>query len=403
MKPLTIGIAGAGIGGLAAAAALAQAGHDVTVYDQFDTPRPVGSGLVIQPVGQAVLARIGALDVAEAHGAQVTHMLGHATGKRLPILDVRYAPRKSTPRHGLALHRAALFHAVHLAAATTGVTLVASHEVSSVTDTTPRQLIFANGDTSPPYDLIIDAAGADSPLSPLKARALPYGAIWGTVDWPEDAPLPDHQLSQRYEAARRMVGVLPIGLLPGGKTRKAALFWSLTRPELETWRTTPIEAWKADASTLWPDAAPYLADVTCHGDMTAAFYAHGSLRTPVARGLIHIGDAAHRASPQLGQGANMALLDAWALAQALTAGSDLPEALARYHKSRRWHLWAYQAMSALFTPLYQSHSRVLPALRNHLLAPMAQIPPAPRLLSRLVCGDLLPPLQAGLSKGMKAP
>ncbi|HCE21819.1 MAG TPA: FAD-dependent monooxygenase, partial [Hyphomonas sp.] len=46
-----IAIAGAGIGGLAAAALLAQAGHDVTVYDQFDAPGPVGSGLILQETG----------------------------------------------------------------------------------------------------------------------------------------------------------------------------------------------------------------------------------------------------------------------------------------------------------------------------------------------------------------
>ncbi len=396
MAALKVGIAGAGIGGLALAAALARSGHDVTVYDQFDAPRPVGSGLVIQPVGQAVLFRIGALDVAETHGAQVTHMLGHATGKRMPILDVKYGSVKGRPRHGLALHRAALFHAVHQAAIKVGVRMLASHEVVSVSDGPKRQLSFTNGEVSAPFDLVVDASGAGSPLSPLRARALPYGAIWGVVDWPDDAPLPAHQLSQRYEAARRMVGVLPIGLLPGGTRRQTALFWSLTRDELAAWQASPIEAWKAQAKALWPEAAPYVDGITQHDQMTPAFYSHGSLRTPVAPGLVHIGDAAHRASPQLGQGANMALLDAWALSQALVARGDLADALALYHKSRRLHLWVYQWMSAVFTPLYQSHSRFLPALRNHLLAPVAQIPPSPYILSRLVCGDMLPPLRSGL-------
>ncbi|MFK7939862.1 MAG: FAD-dependent oxidoreductase [Roseovarius sp.] len=398
MTTLKIGIAGAGIGGLALAAGLAQAGHDVTVYDQFDAPRPVGSGLVIQPVGQAVLARIGALEMAEAHGAQVTHMLGHATGKRMPILDVKYGAVSGVARHGLALHRAALFHAVHHAAIHAGVKLVPSHDAVSVSEGPKRQLRFANGETSAPFDLVVDASGAGSVLSPLKARALPYGAIWGVVDWPKDAPLPAHQLSQHYEAARRMVGVLPIGLLPGGTTRKTALFWSLTRDELSAWHAAPIEDWRAQATALWPDAAPYIAGITQHDQMTPAFYSHGSLRTPVATGLVHIGDAAHRASPQLGQGANMALLDAWALSQALAGRADLADALALYHRSRRRHLWVYQWMSAVFTPLYQSHSRVLPAVRNHLLAPLAQVPPSPYILSRLVCGDMLAPI-----RGLDAP
>lgn len=61
---MKIAVAGAGIGGLTVAALLGQDGHDVAVFDQFDSPRPVGSGLVIQPVGQAVLAEIDALDEA---------------------------------------------------------------------------------------------------------------------------------------------------------------------------------------------------------------------------------------------------------------------------------------------------------------------------------------------------
>lgn len=401
MAGLDIGIAGAGIGGLAAAAALARNGHRITVFDQFDTPRPVGSGLVIQPVGQAVLSRIGALKMADALGQRVTHMLGHDAGKAQPILDVRYGPGKD--RFGLALHRAALFHAVLEAAQAKGVTVTASHQVTGVSDTPRRQLAFADGSTSQPFDLVIDAAGAGSPLSPLKARALPYGAIWGVVDWPGKAPLPETQLSQRYKAARRMVGVLPIGSLPGGSVRKTAVFWSLTPAELTDWKNAPIEDWITEATQLWPETASYLAGITRHEQMTPAFYSHGTLRTPVAQGLVHIGDAAHRASPQLGQGANMALLDGWALAQALAHAPDLADALALYARARRRHLWAYQMMSALFTPLYQSDSRILPLLRNHLMAPLAQIPPVPRLLSRLVCGDLLPPLQAGLGAGMSDP
>ena len=49
-------------------------------------------------------------------------------------------------------------------------------------------------------------------------------------------------------------------------------------------------------------------------------------------------------------------------------------------------------MSAAFTPQYQSHSRALPALRDHLLAPLSRIWPLPRILTSLVTGDRLPPI-----------
>ncbi|MFM7336278.1 MAG: FAD-dependent oxidoreductase [Tabrizicola sp.] len=106
-----------------------------------------------------------------------------------------------------------------------------------------------------------------------------------------------------------------------------------------------------------------------------------------------MGDAAHRASPQLGQGANMALLDAFALSRMLHLPLD--EALPAYHRSRRWHLGLYQTLSAAFTPQYQSHSRVLPALRDRFLSPLSRSWPLPRILSALVSGDLIPPI-AGL-------
>ncbi|MGB3313942.1 MAG: FAD-dependent monooxygenase, partial [Albidovulum sp.] len=107
-------------------------------------------------------------------------------------------------------------------------------------------------------------------------------------------------------------------------------------------------------------------------------------------GIVHIGDAAPRASPPRGQGANMAVRDALALSVALASDADNP--LAAYAAMRRWHVRIYQAMSRAFTPQYQSDSRVLPLLRDHLLVPVSRMPPMPAFLSRLVGGDFLPPL-----------
>ena len=54
MQDLNIAIAGCGPCGLAAALLLHRAGHEVTLFERFDTPRPIGSGLMIQPTGMAV-------------------------------------------------------------------------------------------------------------------------------------------------------------------------------------------------------------------------------------------------------------------------------------------------------------------------------------------------------------
>lgn len=384
---MDVAIAGAGIGGLAAAALLARAGHGVTVYDQFAAPAPVGSGLIIQPVGQAVLDRIGAGDATRARGMAIRRMVGREAESGRYVLDVSY-DRRGDGTSGLAIHRATLFDALHRAALAAGVQIVPGRKV---TGAEAGVLRFDGGGGTGPFDLVVDASGAKSAISPLRARALPYGAIWGTVNWPDGCALPEDQLIQRYRRADRMIGILPIGTLPDGRTRQAAIFWSLPREGHATWLLGGLGHWRAEACALWPAFAPFAEQITEPDQMVMARYSHGTLRRPWGDRLAIIGDAAHRASPQLGQGANMALLDAAALAAVLERAEGAA-ALRLYAAARRWHVRVYQALSWAFTPQYQSDSRLLPVLRDRLLYPLSRVPPAPAMLSRLVRGDLLPPL-----------
>lgn len=383
-----IAVVGAGIGGLTAAAALAQAGHGVVVFDQFDQPRPVGSGLVIQPVGLTVLHKIGARDAAFALGNRIHHMLGHEANGRHRVLDVQY-DRPGGARFGLGIHRAALFQVLLDAAISAGAEIVTGHKVTAQHD---RRLSFEGRKDAGPFRMIIDASGARSPLSPLRAKPLGYGALWATVDWPDNTSLPQDQLRQIYRKASRMLGVLPVGTLPGDKAQKAAIFWSLPASSHKDWCAQGVDLWRTEAISLWPEYAPFAAQITKPGQMAMARYSHGTLRKPWGNGVVHIGDAAHRASPQLGQGANMALLDAWSLVQAWKrAQGDADHAMQLYAQARRWHVRIYQLMSWAFTPQYQSDSYLLPVLRDRLLFPLSLVPPLPHILSRLVCGDLVPP------------
>lgn len=380
---MKIAIAGAGIGGLAAGALLFDRGHEVTLFDRFDAPRPVGSGLVIQPVGLDVLDEIGVGTLVRGGAAPIDRMLGHEADNGRPVLDVSYG---KIP--GLGIHRATLFEALLTGVRARGLTLVQNAEI---TGREGPHLTTKSGGKEGPFDLIVDALGAASPLSPLVSRPLPFGAIWGTVDWPEASPLPRRQLSQRYRSARNMVGVLPLGPMPGETAWKAAVFWSMPADAHDAWQQAGVSKWLSDVAALWPEALPFLGQITQPDDMTMARYSHGTMARPWGEGIVHIGDAAHRASPQLGQGANMALLDAAALARALTI-APLTDALRAYGLARRWHVRIYQGMSAAFTPQYQSESTLLPVLRDRVLFPVSRIPPIPRILSHLVSGTMLPPM-----------
>ncbi len=396
----TIAVIGAGIGGLAFATLAARAGHDVTLLERFEAPRPIGSGLVVQPVGLAVLDRLGAGRAARDLGRAVRGMRGHEALSGRDVLGVRYAP----DRPGLALHRASLFQPLWDLAMASGLRLVTGATVAAAPVANPvaspvaspvrkglaREVLLEDGRRFGPFDLVVDASGAGSRLSPMRARPLRYGALWGTVPWPAASGFDGHELRQCYRRADRMIGILPVGRLPGGGGDLATVFWSLPTAEFADWRTRPLSDWRGAARALWPASAPFVDQITDHDQLTMARFSHGTLRRPYAPGLAFIGDAAHRTSPQLGQGANMALLDALALADAL--GLPVDQALALYALRRRWHVRSYQMMSRLFTPLYQSDSRVLPVLRDHLLAPLASLPPLSRRLTRMVGGELTVPL-----------
>lgn len=81
----------------------------------------------------------------------------------------------------------------------------------------------------------------------------------------------------------------------------------------------------------------------------------------------------------------MALLDAWALAIALTRNGTMA-ALDEAVTLRRRHVRLYQALTWLFTPVYQSDSRVLPFLRDRLVGPLSRLWPATAIQAAMVSG-----------------
>ena len=85
-------------------------------------------------------------------------------------------------------------------------------------------------------------------------------------------------------------------------------------------------------------------------------------------------------------------LDAMALSLALQRHEDPGAALRAYARMRYWHVRLFQWASAMFTPFYQSDSRVLPWVRDWLAAPVSRLPIGERVLARLVSGMTVPPI-----------
>ena len=389
---LKIAVAGCGPCGLAAALLLHRLGYHVTLFERFETPQPIGSGLMLQPTGMAVLGKLGLLDAALERGARVDRLFGKA-GKRV-VLDVHYAALGRPGVFGIGIHRASLFAILHEAVLRSGIPIHSGRALAgSALVGEKRALCFVDGQTSVPFDLVVDALGTQTPLAPPTGRALRYGALWASLDWPSGATFDPHSLAQRYERASKMAGVLPIGVPPGATTRKAAFFWSLRVDRLDAWREGGLAPWKAEVTALWPDCATLLDQISDPDQLTFARYAHRTLATPAEPALVHIGDAWHSASPQLGQGANMALLDAWALAQGLSQEGGIDQGVRQGIRLRRRHVLTYQWLTALFTPVYQSDSRLLPLIRDRVVGPLSKLWPATAIQASMVSGLVGNPLE----------
>ncbi len=394
---LNIAVCGAGIGGLSVAILLSRQGHRVTVLDQFDAPKPLGSGLMLQATGLAVLRELGLDREVLALGSRIDRLWGLTTPSNKAVLDVRYSAMRDG-LFGLGVQRTMLFDQLYAAAQADGVGFLTSKRVESV-DAETGEIGLQTGEYLTGSDLVIDALGVNSPLTRAPKRDLAYGALWATLPWPTGGAFDGAALEQRYEAARKMAGVMPSGRTSRQTPETLTYFWSIRADREDSWRAAPLDPWKEEASSLWPQTESLLAQISSHDQLTFARYRHRTHKTPVSGPrLIHLGDAWHAASPQLGQGANMALLDAFAAAMALRTGSRLADAVMAYKKLRATHVGLYQLMSWLFTPVYQGDGRLMPFLRDHLAAPALRIPPASKLLAAMVSGALGSPLRKlGLS------
>ncbi|HRD29991.1 MAG TPA: FAD-dependent oxidoreductase, partial [Caulobacter sp.] len=71
---MKVGVVGCGVGGMAAALALARRGHEVTLLEAFDAPRPLGSGLLLQPTGLKALGSLGLEAMIRERGARVDRL-----------------------------------------------------------------------------------------------------------------------------------------------------------------------------------------------------------------------------------------------------------------------------------------------------------------------------------------
>ena len=149
-----------------------------------------------------------------------------------------------------------------------------------------------------------------------------------------------------------MLGFLGTGVRADDPRKEplVSLFWSIRADEVDSMRRRRALGLADRIMRLHPDAESVLSSIDSIDQWSFAEYLDVVMSRWHADGCVVLGDAGHAMSPQLGQGVNLALWDAWTLARCMREQRDLGQALARYSESRRAHLRFYQIATRWLTP-----------------------------------------------------
>jgi 2-polyprenyl-6-methoxyphenol hydroxylase-like FAD-dependent oxidoreductase len=351
----SIAVIGAGYAGtafcLAALARNLDDRFDLTLVEQSAEPGPVGAGVLLQPSGQFVLSELGLFtEEFRSHLHPYTRLRAR-DGPDNFFLDLCVA-ENGCQTYGA--HRGTIYERLlsplKEAAADGRLNLEFGSPVSRTEKGAQGWRLQSERQDLGVFDLVVVADGNCSENRErlgfrCLSRAYEIGAIWYVGQSAE----PQGELLQSCLGTSRIVG-----LLPTDRQGQVSFFFSCSAPEYQEILSGRFEDFMGQVQQIAPEAVPLLEQSGGFDGMLHTKYLHGWMPTWIKPGAVVVGDAAHPMSPHLGQGINLALLDAYSLAKSLEQ-LDLPEALQRYQSKRRSQVALNSWLSLVLTPFFQSY------------------------------------------------
>lgn len=344
IRPLKIVFVGGGIGGLTAAIALRQIGHDVVVLEQWDGANETGAAIHLAPNSNGILRRLGLY--AEDFGANaMNRMTEYATdGSLIRSLDL-VEPNKQWQHPWQLVHRVHLHSELQKAATSLSGKgkPVEIRYSSKVIDTDPdtATATLESGERIE-GDVLI---GADGVFSETRTKVKgghvrPFSsgksAFRFLVDKKEALNDP---LTRKYA---ELDGELVMFLGPDSKIvaypcrNNELLNFVCIHPSEATaapsddWSTGGSKKALLDVYAGFDESARALLDKADHTTLKVwQLLDMEKLPTWVNNKLALLGDAAHPFLPHQGQGGGVAMEDAAALSVVLPLGTDPSEVAER--------------------------------------------------------------------------
>ncbi len=334
LKNLNVAIVGAGYGGAAAARALNLLGANVDVYEQANQIREVGAGIGLRPSTMEQFRKWGSFDaIAKVSSPSDYFEILTATGDPImkeawPGIDDYAVPTKTH-----LIHRGDFIDAL-LGVLPEGMVHL-GYKLEMVKDQGDHSVLtFANGETVE-ADLVVGADGIKSVVRqqlfsdqvPVFAGEHAYRAVI-SVDDAHGMAVDDNL--RMYIGRGTKVYFLPL-------RHRGQVSFDITAlcPD-PTWAPKVTKgALMATVEGFDEPIVEITRDIGLETVNARAVYDIDPVESWHTDSVVLLGDAAHSMLHHQGQGANSAILDAGALADAVAEADSVKDALALYQATRK--------------------------------------------------------------------
>lgn len=366
-------VVGAGIGGLAASLVLSRVAKQVTLVERADHPTEVGAALALQANGMAVLARLGLLPSVERVGARIERADIRNAGGRV-LLTAKMPDFGGGLDHAIAVRRTQL-HQLLLDAVDADGSVLTRFGCSVMSAEPSGSLVVRSGQsgggptasTTLHADLVV---GADGVNSAVRGTGGFYSRLSAGSSYVRS--IVQGQANPWFEEFWTPLGSFGHAPLGGDTT----YFWAAAHSPavIDAVSRRDLGSFAAEWRRVLPIAGEMLAKVSSFDDLLVNTVRRVDCRRWFSGRLVLLGDAAHAMAPNLGQGANSALGDAVALAEALVTATSVQTALERYDHRRRPAARRVQDTAGILQRLCNLHQARAIRVRDAVLMAMAHFP-----------------------------